>query len=114
MAVFSVLARTLAVFLGLLSVMGALWIGSVTPGNMAGMCAFSAAFIPATRRGSLGRRSRAIFVLSIIGLLFQVADVAYYYMAQNIPGNYYGWMAGGRVLRKARRHGPRWLEHPAR
>ena len=61
---------------------------------MAGMFAFSAAFIPATRRGSLGRRSRAIFVLSVIGLLFQVADVAYYYIAQNIPGNYYGWMAG--------------------
>lgn len=94
MAVFSVLARTMAIFLGLFSVMGALWIGMVTPGIMAGLCAFSAAFIPATRRGSVDRRSRAILALSVIGLLFQAGDVVYYYVAQNIPGNYYGWVAG--------------------
>lgn len=94
MAVFSVLARTLAIFLGLFSMMGALWIGHLTPGIVAGLCAFSAAFIPATRPGSIDKRSRAIFALSVIGFVLQVADVAYYYIAMNIPGNYYGWGAG--------------------
>lgn len=94
MTVFSVLARTLAIFLGLFSLMGALWIGRVTPGILAGFCAFSAAFIPVTRPGVADKRSRAILALSVIGLACQAADVAYYYIAQNTPGNYYGWGAG--------------------
>lgn len=93
MIVFSVLSRMAAVGIGLFSLLGALWIAAVTPGMGAGLCAFSAAFIPATRPGETDKRSRTILALSLIGLLFQIGDVASYYLVPQFPGNYYFWPA---------------------
>ncbi|MBB5016440.1 hypothetical protein [Rehaibacterium terrae] len=85
--VMGVLARLGGVLIGLFSVFGALFVGVVTPAMLAGACALVAAVLPARPR----RGATAMLGLALLGLAFQLGDVAVYYLRYAIPGNYYAW-----------------------
>ena len=47
--------------------------------------------IPPSRRGGKDRRSVVIVLLAVLGLLFQGADIAVYYVQNDYNGKHYWW-----------------------
>lgn len=87
----SVIARLLCVLLGSMVVFRFMFDWTFMPTMLAGACAFAAAVIPPSRPGASDRRSLAIFVLALLGLLFQAADVVVYYYQNDFYGKFYWW-----------------------
>ena len=61
------------------------------PTMLAGACAMAAAVIPPSKAGGSDNRSLIIIVLSLLGLVFQVADIAVYYYQNDFDGKHYWW-----------------------
>lgn len=91
-AAIGFVARVSGVFLGVFSLFGHLYFGYLTLGMIAGGFAFAAALTPVRRRGATDiRRASALIALAVIGLVFQLLDVVYYFWALAIPGSHYSW-----------------------
>lgn len=96
--IMSLLGRLGGVGWGFFNSIGLLWVGHPTPGMVAAWLAMVAACIPANRpslnegTASGARRSLLIFILAVCAIVLQCVDVAWYYLYQAIPGNYYPWI----------------------
>jgi len=87
----SVVARLLCVLLGSMVIFRFFFDWTFIPTMLAGACAFVAAVIPPSRRGGKDRRSLVIVLLAVLGLLFQGADIAVYYVQNDYNGKHYWW-----------------------
>ena len=87
----SVVARLLCVLLGSMVIFRFFFDWTFMPTMLAGACAFVAAVIPPSRRGGNDRRSVVIVLLAVLGLLFQGADIAVYYVQNDYNGKHYWW-----------------------
>ena len=87
----SVVARLLCVLLGSMVIFRFFFDWTFMPTMLAGACAFVAAVIPPSRRGGKDRRSVVIVLLAVLGLLFQGADIAVYYVQNDYNGKHYWW-----------------------
>lgn len=87
----SVVARLLCVLLGSMVIFRFFFDWTFMPTMLAGACAFIAAVIPPSRRGGHDHRSLLILLLSVLGLLFQAADIALYYVQNDYNGKHYWW-----------------------
>jgi len=87
----SVVARLLCVLLGSMVIFRFFFDWTFMPTMLAGACAFVAAVIPPSRRGGKDRRSLVIVLLAVLGLLFQGADIAVYYVQNDYNGKHYWW-----------------------
>jgi len=87
----SIIARLICVLLGTVVIFRFFFDWTFMPTMLAGGCAFVAAVIPPSAKGSNDRRSLAIVVLSLLGLLFQAADILVYYMQNDFNGKHYWW-----------------------
>lgn len=87
----SVVARLLCVLLGSMVIFRFFFDWTFMPTMLAGVCAFVAAVIPPSRRGGKDRRSLVIVLLAVLGLLFQAADIAVYYVQNDYNGKHYWW-----------------------
>ena len=87
----SVVARLLCVLLGSMVIFRFFFDWTFMPTMLAGACAFVAAVIPPSRRGGNYRRSVVIVLLAVLGLLFQGADIAVYYVQNDYNGKHYWW-----------------------
>ena len=91
MMALSVVARLLCVLLGSMVIFRFFFDWTFMPTMLAGACAFVAAVIPPSRRGGKDRRSVVIVLLAVLGLLFQGADIAVYYVQNDYNGKHYWW-----------------------
>ena len=87
----SVVARLLCVLVGSMVIFRFFFDWTFMPTMLAGACAFVAAVIPPSRRGGKDRRSVVIVLLAVLGLLFQGADIAVYYVQNDYNGKHYWW-----------------------
>ena len=87
----SVVARLLCVLLGSMVIFRFFFDWTFMPTMLAGACAFVAAVIPPSRRGGNDRRSVVIVLLAVLGLVFQGADIAVYYVQNDYNGKHYWW-----------------------
>jgi len=87
----SILARLICVLLGTMVIFRFFLDWTFMPTMLAGGCAFSAAVIPPSSPGSKDRRSLTIIILSVLGLLFQLADILVYFIQNDFDGKHYWW-----------------------
>lgn len=87
MLLFSAIARGGCILLGMFSLFGSLFVGTLAPSTIAGLLGLAAALVPARSRNA----TNVILALVVAGLLSQVLDIAYYYWMLDIPGNDYWW-----------------------
>ena len=87
----SLFARLICVLLGTVVIFRFFFDWTFVPTMLAGGCALIAAVIPPSTPGSKDHRSLIIIVLSLLGLLFQVADVLVYYADNDFNGKHYWW-----------------------
>jgi hypothetical protein len=87
----SLFARLICVLLGTVVIFRFFFEWTFVPTMLAGACALVAAVIPPSTPGSKDHRSLIIVILSVLGLLFQVADVLVYYADNDFNGKHYWW-----------------------
>ena len=87
MLLFSATVRGGCILLGMFSLFGSLFVGTLYPSTLAGLLGLAAALVPARSRNA----TNVILALVVAGLLSQVLDIAYYYWMLDIPGNDYPW-----------------------
>ena len=87
----SVISRLLCVLLGTMVIFRFFFDWTFMPTMLAGGCAMAAAVIPPSRPDGNDRRSLMIFVLALLGLVFQGADIVVYYYQNNFDGKHYWW-----------------------
>jgi small-conductance mechanosensitive channel len=87
----SVISRLICVLLGTMVIFRFMFDWTFMPTMLAGACAFAAAVIPPSRRGSSDHRSLTILVLALLGLVFQAADILVYYYLNDFNGKHYWW-----------------------
>lgn len=87
----SLLSRIICVLLGTMAGFRLLFDWTFMPTMLAGVCAMAAAVIPPSRRGSNDRRSLAILLLALLGIVFQGADILVYYRENDFSGKHYWW-----------------------
>ena len=91
MMALSVVARLLCVLLGSMVIFRFFFDWTFMPTMLAGACAVVAAMIPPSRRGGNDHRSLVIVLLAVLGLVFQAADIAVYYVQNDYNGKHYWW-----------------------
>jgi hypothetical protein len=87
----SLFARLICVLLGTVVIFRFFFEWTFMPTMLAGGCALVAALIPPSARGARDRRSLIIILLSVLGLLFQAADIVVYYVQNDFNGKHYWW-----------------------
>lgn len=87
----SIIARLICVLLGTMVIFRFFFDWTFMPTMLAGACALVAAVIPPSSAGSHDRRSLTIIILSLLGLLFQAADILVYYIQNDFNGKHYWW-----------------------
>ena len=87
----SLLARLFCVLIGTMAGVRFLFDWTLMPTMFAGACAIVAAVIPPSRPGSNDHRSLIIIVLALLGIVFQLADIAVYYAQHDDNGKHYWW-----------------------
>jgi len=87
----SIIARLICVLLGTMVIFRFFLDWTLMPTMFAGACAMAAAVIPPSRRGAHDRRSLWILILSLLGVVFQLADIVVYYWQNDFSGKHYWW-----------------------